>query len=51
MSAPGSSRNATLESIERLLFGSNSLEGTMRIFGIILAFVVIAGSIFHFTGA
>lgn len=35
---------------ERVLLGSNSIDGTVRVLGFILLFVVVFGTLFHFAG-
>lgn len=51
MSNSSTPRSPALQSVEKLLLGSNSIDGTVRIFGFILLFIIVAGTIFHFTGA
>jgi hypothetical protein len=35
---------------ERMLFGSNGFSGTFRMIGLVLAFVLVFGTLFYFLG-
>jgi len=40
--------NGERKSIERLILGDDSISGTLRLIGYIVAFAVVFGSLFHF---
>jgi len=48
--APHGSEHAVRKGWERILLGENSIAGTFRMIGYILAFVVVFGALFYFAG-